>query len=287
MDVNMLTLKNGGIPPRLQRIPSPPQTLFHRGAPLAELLRRPCVAIVGSRAVTPYGRQATEHFAAKLAEQGVVIISGLALGVDAIAHEAALQAGGLTIAVLPGSVEKPYPAVNRQLADTILARGGAIVSEYPPGTTSFKQNFIARNRLVAGVADAVLITEAASGSGSLHTARFAARQGRDVLAVPGNITSPASVGTNSLIKRGAIAVTSYKDVLQIFGLHEHELAANEVKGGNETEQKILDLLLAGMSDGQALLKASALDVSLFNQTLAMLEITGKIRPLTSNQWAIN
>jgi len=288
MTVNTLTLKNKTIPPRLRRIPSPPKELFHRGENLEKLLKRPCVAIVGSRGVTPYGQQVTEHFAGRLAEQGIVIISGLALGVDAIAHMAALQAKGLTIAVLPSSVEQPYPASNRQLAEKLLGQGGALISEYPedfPG--NFKTNFVARNRLVAGLADVVLITEAAEASGSLHTAKFATKQSKPVLAVPGNITSPASVGTNKLIKSGsATAVTSYKDVLKALGLTPHRKPAVEVTGATEHEQAILELLLGGLSDAEELLKASGMDVSLFNQTLAMLEITGKVRPLSSHHWAI-
>jgi len=286
MDVNTLTLENGSIPICLQLIPSPPKLLYHRGESLEKLTRRPCVAIVGSRGITAYGQQVTQHFASKLAEQGIVIVSGLALGVDAVAHQAALEAGGLTIAVLPSSVEEPQPATNRQLAEKILANGGAIISEYPEGTINFKQNFVVRNRLVAGLADALLITEAAAGSGSLHTAMFARKQGKPVLAVPGNITSKVSVGTNSLLKAGATAVTSYKDVLKVLGLKEHRTIAAEVKGNNQHEQKILDLILAGTNDGEVLLKQSELDVSLFNQTLAMLEITGKIRALGLNQWAL-
>ena len=288
MIVNTLTLKNNGIPVRLQRIPSPPKELFHRGQPLDELLKRPAVAIVGSRGVSPYGVQVTSHLAGKLAEQGIVVISGLALGVDAIAHEAALKAGGLTIAVLPSSVEAPYPATNRQLAEKILEQGGALVSEYPgdfPG--SFKTNFVARNRLVAGLSDAIVITEAAEASGSLHTAQFARKQGKPVLAVPGNITSPGSVGTNGLIKAGAAPVTSYKDILKALGLTEHTRPAKDIQGANGTEQAILDLILGGTNDGEVLLRESGLDISLFNQTLAMLEITGKIRLVAANQWAIS
>jgi DNA processing protein len=285
--VNTLTLRDGGIPKRLTAIPAAPKQLFHKGQALDVLLQRPCVAIVGSRNVSPYGRQVTSDIAAKLAGQGIVIISGLALGIDAIAHQAALDANGLTIAVLPSSVERPYPATNRQLADKILQQGGALVSEYPEDyPANFKTNFVARNRLVAGLADAILITEAAKESGSLHTAEFARKQGKTVMAVPGNITSPGSVGTNGLIKSGAIAITSYKDVLQVLGLTEHSRVATEVKGSNEHEQRVLELLLQGTTDGEELLKASALDISLFNQTMAMLEITGKIRSLGTNQWAI-
>ena len=286
MVVNTLTLENRGIPDRLQTISGPAKLLFHRGESLDILLKRPCVAIVGSRAVSSYGQRVTASLANKLAEQGIVIVSGLALGVDALAHQAALEAGGLTIAVLPSSVEEPYPATNRQLAEKIVQQGGALISEYAAGAESFKANFVARNRLVAGLSDAVLITEAAAASGSLHTAEFARKQGKKVLAVPGNITSSGSVGTNNLIKSGAVPITSYKDVLQALGLTEHRMNASEVKGANETEQAILNLILSGMNDGETLLKASELDISLFNQTLAMLEITGKIRSLSANQWAI-
>jgi DNA processing protein len=286
MDVNTLTVKNGGIPARLHNIPSPPKELFHRGEDLKVLLQRPCVAIVGSRGVTAYGQQVTQHFAGKLAEQGIVVISGLALGVDTIAHRAALAVNGRTISVLPSSVQAPYPAGNRQLAEKILTGGGALVSEYAEGATNFKTNFVARNRLVTGLADALLITEATADSGSLHTAKFARLQDKPVFAVPGNITSRASVGTNSLIKAGAAAATSYKDVLQALGLQEHRLKAAAVQGANETEQKVLDLLFAGMSDGEALLRESGLEISLFNQTLSMLEITGRVRALGNNQWAI-
>lgn len=284
--VNTLTLINEGIPRKLLQIPAPPKQLFHAGAELARLLERPCVAVVGSRNVSPYGRQITQNIAAKLAEQGITIISGLALGVDAIAHQAALDAGGLTIAVLPSSIDKPYPATNRGLAWKMLEKGGALVSEYETGAINFKTNFVARNRLVAGLSDAVLITEAAKESGSLHTAKFAIKQGKPILAVPGNITSPGSAGTNNLIKAGAKAVTSHTDILLALGLKEHGLAASDVKGSTDDEQTILGLMLRGTSDGEELLKASKLEVSIFNQTLAMLEITGKIRSLGANQWAI-
>lgn len=288
MDVNTLTLNNGSMPGRLRRIPSPPKELFHRGESLEVLLKRPCVAIVGSRGVSAYGSQVTSSLAGKLAEQGIVIISGLALGVDALAHQAALGAGGATIAVLPSSVQKPYPATNRQLAEKIIQQGGALVSEYPEGPfdQSFKSNFVARNRLVAGLADAVLITEAAEASGSLHTAQFARKQGKPVLAVPGNITNSGSVGTNRLITSGAVLITSYKDVLLAMKLTEHTLSAANVLGTNMHEQKLLDLILSGMNDSEMLLKHSELDISLFNQTLTMLEISGKIRSLGANQWAI-
>jgi DNA processing protein len=287
MKINTLTLEAATVPDSLTRIASPPRRLFHRGAPLEELLKRPSVAVVGTRNVSPYGRRVTQELARELAGQGIVIISGLALGVDALAHQAALEANGLTIAVLPGPVDKVYPATNAGLAEQIVGQGGALLSEYDKTESqAFKAHFIARNRLIAGLAQVLLITEAAEKSGSLHTARFALEQGKDVLAVPGNITSPGSAGTNNLIKSGATPVTSYLDVLHILGLEAHQTAAREVRGRNAYEQRVLDLLLRGVSDGQGLLRQSQLTVSEFNQVLTMLEIGGKIRPLGSNHWAI-
>ncbi len=266
---------------------SPPAQLYVQGPALSAFTKMPCVAIVGSRSVSAYGRQVTLRLARELAEQGIVVISGLALGVDALAHQAALAVGGATMAVLPGSLDKVYPATNRRLAADILAQGGALLSEYGSGDPfHFKTNFIARNRIVAGLADALLITEAAEKSGTLHTARFALEQGTDVLAVPGNITSPGSIGTNNLIKSGATPVTSVRDVLHALHLTSHTTKVADIRGRNALEQLLLDLLGQGISDGDVLLATSQLAIAEFNQTLTMLELGGKVRSLGANHWAI-
>lgn len=280
-------LSSAGFPEVLKTIPDPPKALWQAGAPLEQLLLRPRLAIVGSRSPTAYGRQVTAALARELAERGIVIISGLALGIDCLAHRAALDAGGLAIAVLPGPLERVVPVANRRLAQQILNRGGALVSEYAPGTAAHKQNFIARNRLVAGLSQGVLITEAAEKSGSLHTAGFALEQGREVMAVPGNINNSRSAGTNNLIKSGeAYPVTDYGDVLHILGLSD-DTAGRQVRGGNSREQSVLDLMKQGVSEGGQLLRLSRLSASEFNRTLTMLEIGGKIRPLGANQWGIS
>ncbi len=284
--VNKLTLDVESTPDILRHIASPPQQLFVTGTPLAELMSRPRVAIVGSRKVSPYGREVTTKLAHELAALGVVIISGLALGVDALAHKAALEAGGITIAILPTPIEHIYPAAHTQLAKQIVEHGGTLVSEYPEGDPFRITTFIARNRLVSALSQAVLITEAAEKSGSLHTARFALEQGRDVLAVPGSIFSPTSVGTNNLIKAGATPVTSYSDVLHALKLEEPPVGAKQPKGANATEHLVLDLVAAGIRGGDELLSASALPVTEFNQTLTMLEITGKVRSLGAGQWTL-
>jgi DNA processing protein len=283
--MNINKLMRDSIPARLLHIADPPKQLFVTGVGLESLLSAPAVAMVGSRRVSPYGSSVTTKLAQQLAEQGIVIVSGLALGVDGLAHRAALQAGGKTIAVLPGPLEKIYPRAHHQLAEQILRQGGALVSEYPAGTETLRPNFIARNRLVSGLSDALLITEAAEKSGTLHTARFALEQGRDVMVVPGNITSPTSVGCNNLLKAGAHPITSYEDVLHVLGLEETG-TQQQIFGGNEHEQLLLDLLKSGVSDGDELQLKSQLDITLFNQTLTMLEISGKVRSLGANGWTI-
>ena len=288
MIIKKLTLNSTSFPEVLRHIPSPPRQLYVAGVPLRELLKRPRVAIVGTRKITPYGKQVTLRLAGELASRGIVIISGLALGVDATAHQAALEAGGQAIAVLPSPLEKIVPATNRPLARQILDQGGALVSEYGSYDITYKQNFIARNRLVSGLADALLIPEAAEKSGSLHTARFALEQGKEVLAVPGNITVPSSVGTNNLLKRGhAAPVTSYQDVLHALDISDIRMEAPRIRGRNGQEQTLIDLLYDGVSDGFQLLEQSKLSVSELDRILTMLEVTGKIRSLGANHWVIS
>jgi len=286
MNINKLTFQSSEYPEVLKNIPSPPLELYVIGAPLQTLLLRPRITIVGSRKVSAYGKAVTTQFATECSRAGIVVISGLALGVDALAHRGALEGGSPTIAVLPCGIDTVYPSSHAQLARTILEQGGALVSEYPPGSTPYKINFIARNRIASGLGQGLLITEAAVNSGTLHTARFALEQGRDVMAVPGNITSPTSAGTNNLIKCGATPVTSPADVLHILGVSTAATAAAPAKSDNPHEQCLLDLLQCGESDGTLLLAKSNLDVQIFNQSLTMLEIRGIIRPLGNNQWSL-
>jgi DNA processing protein len=286
MTVKNLTKKDSAYPLPLLELTDAPEELFYLGASPLTWLDRPRVAIVGSRAVSTYGKEVTARFARELAERGVVIISGLALGVDGIAHQACLDAGGTTVAVLGNGLDKIYPAIHTQLATRILERGGTIMSEFDVGMPGFKYNFIARNRIVAGLSQALLITEAAEKSGTLHTAKFALEQGREVLAVPGNITSPGSQGTNNLIKMGAAPATSVNDVLYALGLDHAHSAQLRKQGDTPAEQTIIDMLYGGVTDGHQLLTKSGLGATEFSQALTMLEIGGKIRALGNNLWAI-
>lgn len=248
-------------------------------------MQLPRLTVIGSRKVTPYGRSVTTSLVRAAAEQGIVIISGLAIGTDTLAHQAALDAGGKTIAILPCGLDSPYPASNRPLARRILTQGGALISEYPEGSTPFKQNFIARNRLVSGIADGILVTEAAEKSGTLHTINFALSQGKTVMAVPGPITSDLSRGTNNLIRAGATPITKPEDIFEALGV-EMQTEDKEILGANEHESVILQLLKRGISEANELQALSKLEAAIFNQTLTMLEITGKVRPLGAGHWSL-
>lgn len=271
-------------PPELERMHKPPPVIYCRGD-LVALMQRPRVAIVGSRLMSNYGRQVTSRLARELAAAGVVIISGLALGVDAAAHRAALEAASLTMAVLPSPVTAIAPATNHRLAQRIVEQGGALLSSYAPGEQNHKGNFVARNEIVAALCDVLLVTEAAAKSGTLHTVDFAHAMGREVCAVPGNITSRLSAGTNQLIAAGhAAAITSAADIFRRLDMQRPQ--QHKITGSNPAQQRLLDLLQQGVADGDALLQASGQTVSIFNQTLTMLEIAGSIVPLGGNQWGL-
>ena len=209
-----LTLTDSAYPALLREIPDPPLVLFVRGR-WAEAFAQPCLAIVGSRACSTYGRNVATRLARDLAEQGVTIVSGFARGIDTAAHEAALDVGGRTVAVLGTGLDDTYPKENARLADRI-AETGALVTEFPFEKPPLPQNFPYRNRVIAGLCLGVLVVEAAAQSGSLITARLALEQGREVFAVPGNITSGKSIGTNRLIQDGAKLVMDWQDVVAEF-----------------------------------------------------------------------
>lgn len=244
------------------------------------------VAIVGSRKPTAYGKEVTHKFAYELASRGIIIISGLALGVDAIAHRAALEAGGKTIAVLANGVDTIYPANHKSLANDIINSDGAIISEYEPGIAARSFQFLARNRIVSGLSDAIIVTEAAIRSGTLSTVSHALEQGREVFVVPGNITSPLSAGCNNLIKQGAHPITCVEDVLEIIAPNLLQPQSILALGANPQESIIIELLQSGIRDGDELQYQSNIDASEFAQTLTMMEINGTIRGLGGNQWTL-
>lgn len=282
MKINSITAIDAEFPEKLRHIPTPPSTLYYRGKlPGPD---RKSVAIVGTRKPTRYGTEVTLALAQRLAERGVVIISGLALGIDALAHQGALRGKGTTVAVLAGGVDNPSPYTNARLADELLEKGGALISEYPEGTYPYKDHFLARNRLVSGLADAIIVTEASLRSGTANTVSHALEQGRDIYAVPGPITSPMSAGCNHMIAQGAAPITSIDEFVDQFV--PIEAMKREIFAHSEQEKLIIDLLNAGIREGDELHEKSRLDASSFASTMTMLELRGAIKPLGANQWSL-
>lgn len=243
------------------------------------------VAVVGTRSPTIYGKQVAFDFAYKLAKAGIVVVSGLAYGIDRIAHEAALEAGGTTVAVLAHGLDTLYPAAHQRLAEQIIAHGGALISEYPSGTPAMKHHFLERNRLVSGLADALIVIEAGERSGTSATIMYALDQGKEVFAVPGPITSPQSVGPNRIIQQGAYPALSAEDILRIIAPQVLTKGGPVPMGETPEQSIILQLLRNGLTEGDRLLDASGLSPALFSETLTLLEIQGLIRPMGANRWA--
>ncbi|MFY9228511.1 MAG: DNA-processing protein DprA [Candidatus Microsaccharimonas sp.] len=245
-------------------------------------IRQPVVAIVGTRRPSSYGKEVTYQLAHALARKGIIIVSGLAFGIDAIAHRAALDAGGTTIAVLAGGLDSIYPRSHKVLAQSIVQSGGALMSEYPPGVKARQHQFLARNRLVSGLSDGVVVTEAAERSGTLSTINHALDQNKEVFAVPGNITSLLSIGPNRFIAQGAHPVLSAESILEVIA--PHIIVAEQPPDLAPAEHQLISLIKQGMHDGDALQQNSTLTTGEFLQTLTMLEINGHIRSVGPNQW---
>lgn len=286
MKINQISPEENEFTQILTSIPNKPQALYYSGT--LPTKRQISVAIVGTRKPTAYGQEVAMRFARDLARKGVVIVSGLALGVDAIAHKAALDEGGATVAVLGNGLHKIYPHTNRALGERILNENGAIVSEYEKGVEALPYHFLQRNRIVSGLSDAVLIVEAAKRSGTLNTAMHALEQGREVFAVPGNITSPLSAGCNALLRQGATPATCVEDILSVIAPSANEAGQQHVLplASTPLEATIIELLQQGVRDGEDLQKQSSASASEFSTALTMLEINGVIAPLGANRWTL-
>jgi DNA processing protein len=281
MNINTIRPDEHNFLKRLTTLAAPPKSLYYIGS----LPDKPqlTVAIVGTRRPTAYGRTVTEQIASALARKGALIVSGIAIGVDAIAHASALDAGGHTLAVLPSGVDDPYPKSNQQLARRILEHGDALISEYEPSHRPMSHDFLWRNRLVSGLSDAVIVTEANLRSGTLSTVAHALEQGRDVYVVPGPITSPLSAGCNRLIAQGATPITDVESLLEQLGLTGQTVLA---LGDSPEEATILELLRQGISDGDELQVQSGYRPEQLAQTLTMLEIKGMVKSLGGNMWRL-
>jgi DNA processing protein len=260
-------------PPLLRELHDPPPGLFVRGAGATELLRQPTVAVVGARACSSYGSQVARLLARELAAAGLVVISGLARGVDGEAHRGALEAGGMTVAVLGCGIDRDYPAAHAQLAARICERG-LVISEYAPGVEPAPWRFPARNRVIAGLAAATVVVEARERSGALITADFALEAGREVFAVPGEITSALSSGTNELVRLGATPLTAASDVLEALGVEAPEAPARELEGN---AARVLDVLAGAAACVDDLVRGTGLDAAAVATALAELELAGAVR----------
>jgi DNA processing protein len=260
-----------GYPPLLGELHDPPARLYLRGAS-ADTLSRPAVAVVGARSCSPYGAQVARDLGRALGQAGVTVVSGLARGVDGEAHRGALAGGGLTVAVLGCGIDRDYPRSHAELARRIV-ESGLVVSEYEPGVEPAPWRFPARNRIIAGLALATVVVEARERSGALITADFALELGRDVFAVPGEITSALSKGTNDLLRQGAAPLLSAEDVLSTLGIEPRPPPGPEVSAAAE---QVLAALGDGTRDADGIARTTGLSSAAVAAALVELELAGLV-----------
>ncbi len=279
--MNHITLHSPLYPPLLKEIHNPPKLLYYRGN-LDRLSDPHCLGVVGSRKPSAYGKIMTKRLVESLATNGITIISGLAYGIDAIAHQSALDAvadRGLTIAVLACGLDSPsiYPYAHNRLAETIINAGGLLLSEYPPGTPALPHHFVLRNRIIAGLSKGVLITECGLKSGALITTKHALEQNRDIYALPGPVNSSMSTGPNHLIKQGAQLITEADDILLNFGISPQISHQTIISSANLTNQqdKVLQCLQIAKSPDD-IRADTGLAIAEINTILTILEINGLI-----------
>jgi len=271
-EIRCIRRREHAFPDLLAAIHDPPPQLYLRGTGDVSVLELPAVAVVGARACSSYGRSVTRSLSRELAAAGLVVVSGMARGIDGEAHRGALDAGGRTVAVLGCGVDRDYPAAHAELARRICETG-LVVSEYEAGVEPAPWRFPARNRIIAGLCRSTLVIEARERSGALITADFALEEGRDVLAVPGEITSSLSAGTNALLRLGATPVTCAADVLEGFGI---ELVKPEPASLGDVADALLRELAQGALTADELVRASRVDAAHGVATLVELELAGRV-----------
>lgn len=280
--ISVLCSEEENYPKLLKEVVGAPPLIYTKIRDLGNLgvLGKKAVAVVGTRKVTGYGRQVTEMITEGLVNSGLVIVSGLARGVDKIAHETTIKNGGLTIAVLGCGLDLIYPPEHADLANRIVGNGGALVSEFPLGMQAVPGNFPARNRIISGLSLGVVVTEAAEDSGSLITASDAAEQGREVFAVPGPITSPLSKGTSALMKKGAKVVTEVEDILEELGITQvrvRDRVRVDVSKLTEEERKIVDLLENENLQVDEMARKLGMESGALGGILSLMEVKGILR----------
>lgn len=284
-NIQVYTCNNPEYPARLKEIYDYPPVLYVRGALATE--DDWCLAVVGTRRATAYGKQITEEIVTDLARSRITIVSGLARGIDTVAHRYALEAGGRTIAVFASGLDIVYPAENKSLAREIM-ESGAIISEYPLGTRPRADNFPRRNRILSGLSRGVLVTEAGEDSGAMITAHMAVEQNREVFAIPGSVLSPASRGTNLLIQEGAKLVRSYTDILEELNLTtvERQIEMREIIPPSETEALLLLQLSTEPTHIDEVCQGSGLPAATVSGTLAMMELKGQVKQVGAMNYVL-
>lgn len=274
-DIKTISYESEHYPPLLREITQAPTQLYVRGN--IELLQyEPMLAVVGSRKASPYGRQCIDYLLSPLVQAKVPLVSGLAYGIDSLAHKLCLKHTTPTIAILGSGLDDVsiYPKTHISLAHDIIKQGGTLVSEYPPNAPAYQSNFPARNRIIAGLCQATLVIQAAKKSGSLITARLALEYGRDVLAVPGAINAPLSIGTNTLIRDGATPVIEPDDILTAFDISKNDQQQTLVTTLTPNQHVILDLLSEQPQHIDYIAEQSHLPVNNLSVILTELELTG-------------
>lgn len=285
-DIKELSIKDGLYPKALKEIPSPPEKIFVRGNIAAD---EKCLAVVGTRKPTRYGIEAAEKIIRELADAAnLTIVSGLALGIDTIAHAEAMKKGLRTIAVLGSGIDKNsiYPAQNKNLAERIIESGGAVVSEYPRGTPPLKQHFPERNRIISGFSLGTLIIEAKEKSGALITARFALEHNREVFAVPGPIFSSSAAGTNWLIKKGAKLTTSAEDILEELRITPmiKERSAQKISLLQKEEKTVFEAIAIDALTVEEIKEKTGLSTPDILSSLSMLELKNLAKRIDNGRW---
>ncbi len=287
--IQLLSFEDENYPKLLLEIPRFPPLLYFRGKMDAN--EELCIAVVGSRKITAYGLTIIPDLIGPLVEAGVTIVSGLAFGADSEAHKQATKKNKRTVAVLGGGIDDPsiYPKHHQLLAQEILAAGGALLSEYPMGTPNFKQNFVARNRIISGLSLGTVVTECNLSSGSLITAKYALEQNRQVYAVPGPIYAEMSKGPNNLIKMGAKLITETNDILEDLNLTKlpKQQEIQNSFSDTPTETAILKLLTKEPMNANIIIKSLSLDAGEISSALTFLEMKGKVRNLGGQQYILS
>lgn len=292
--VQIITILDENYPRPLREIPNPPALIYAKGKYLfsaSGVSPKPTVAVVGARKFTQYGKMAAEKICLELARNGIIIVSGLALGIDAIAHRYCLEGGSETIAVLGTGLNKIYPPANAPLAKKIIENGGCVISEYPIDMGGLKQNFPQRNRIISGLSLATVVIEAKEKSGSLITANFALEQNREIFAVPGSIFSKYSEGTNNLLKEGARPVSSAEDILKELNIEPSKNSAKKYEPKTPEEKIILEILdgAEGNNEGihiDKITKLSKLSPSKAGAIISLLELKGAVKNIGGGNYRL-